>query len=343
MTTAIDIEWESFIQNCNTQHNNISNSTFQFKSNYDNIEEAPVDLPPVPNCSPINISTKTKIGYLNQMIQLKPVFWKVPIIPYNNESEGVVKKQMKFNSTTPEEVVEIEHKLINQRMVLTQILAHIDNPTGRIVYKDTRKISIGICKKDILSNRIKLKSAFYNCFVVLIRIFINNQFKEIHVKVFNTGKIEIPGIQSNEMFDYTVHKLISILQPFIEQTLTHLPNKVETVLINSNFTCNYYINREKLHNILKNKYNINSNYDPCSYPGIQCKYNYIDDKYLSFMIFRTGSVLMVGKCEDNTLNEIYDYLKNIFYTEYENIYTSSELIKKKKSKTKFKTVRLMIK
>ena len=32
----------------------------------------------------------------------------------------------------------------------------------------------------------------------------------------------------------------------------------------------------KLHHILKYKYRINSNYDPCSYPGIQCEFHYDD-------------------------------------------------------------------
>ena len=38
----------------------------------------------------------------------------------------------------------------------------------------------------------------------------------------------------------------------------------ETVLINSNFTCGYFVNREKLYNRLKFHYKINSAYDPCS-------------------------------------------------------------------------------
>ena len=37
------------------------------------------------------------------------------------------------------------------------------------------------------------------------------------------------------------------------------------------------------------------------------------------MIFRTGSVLIVGKCEENVLYKIYDFIKNILETEYETI------------------------
>ena len=54
-------------------------------------------------------------------------------------------------------------------------------------------------KKDIVSYRTKKKSAFYNCFVLIMRLLYNGIFREIHVKVFNTGKLEIPGIQNDQL------------------------------------------------------------------------------------------------------------------------------------------------
>ena len=96
----------------------------------------------------------------------------------------------------------------------------------------------------------------------------------------------------------------------------------ENVLINSNFNCGYYINREKLYNILRNKYNINAIYDPCSYPGIRCIYYYnFNDKVIkiSYMIFRTGSILIVGKCNESVLKIVYEYIKTLLMNEYINI------------------------
>jgi hypothetical protein len=55
----------------------------------------------VPKCSPLNISTKTKISYLNYPIDLKKVFWAIPLIKYHDPQVGVIKKQMKFNSLSP--------------------------------------------------------------------------------------------------------------------------------------------------------------------------------------------------------------------------------------------------
>ena len=68
-----------------------------------------------------------------------------------------------------------------------------------IKYKDIRKVTIGISKKDIVSYRVKQKGAFYNCFVLILRVHIG-VFKEFHVKIFNTGKIEIPVFNKWNIF-----------------------------------------------------------------------------------------------------------------------------------------------
>ena len=46
------------------------------------------------------------------------------------------------------------------------------------------------------------------CFVLILRIKINNIFKEFHIKVFNTGKLEIPGIQNEETFLIILEQII---------------------------------------------------------------------------------------------------------------------------------------
>ena len=158
--------------------------------------------------------------------------------------------------------------------------------------------------------------------------------------MFNTGKLEIPGVQNEVTFQLLLNQVIQILQPFVkDKVLSYKDNSEETVLINSNFNCGFFINREELYDILKMKYNIQSIYDPCSYPGIQCKFYYNPDvgiqcgsqiseenkslykniSEVSFMIFRTGSVLIVGKCDENVLMIIYEYLKVVLNNEYKNI------------------------
>ena len=185
-----------------------------------------------------------------------------------------------------------------------------------------------------------------------MRILHNDEFHEIHVKVFNTGKLEIPGIKDNEMLSKVLDSLVNILRNKMTEELSW-KSDIYTVLINSNFNCGFYINRAKLFEVIRFKYQISSVYDPCSYPGIQCKFYYdtrltgssqtgiapiemsSSIKKISFMIFRTGSVLIVGKCDEKELTDIYDFLCNLLTSEYSYIAeTGVEPIEKKVERVK---------
>jgi hypothetical protein len=379
-TLNIDDEWAKFLAKTNDdssdcEHNNSSDN-----------EEFEIEIPKIakkfglvaPEPTPIYISTKSKIAYLMDPIDLS-IFWDIPVIPYSTPNNGVIKKQIKFNSKTAEELNIIQQKLQKEIYYDEQVMAHIDNPNGRIKFKDIRKITVGISKKDIMSYRGKKKQAFYNCFVMIIRIKIDGVFREFHIKVFNTGKLEIPGVQSDEMFETVLKNIITILQPYVSTQLSYKQTS-DTVLINSNFNCGFYINRESLYDILKFKYNIQAIYDPCSYPGIQCKFYYNNDLQhdmqngmqlsasntnnmkdkkekakanalaninvieVSFMIFRTGSVLIVGMCEENVLNDIYAFLTQMLKNEFEHICQSligGSMLKDKKKKVRRKVVMIM--
>ena len=319
----------------------------------------------IPEPSEIYISTKSKIAYLTDAIDLK-IFWDIPVIPYATATNGVIKKQIKFNSKTPEELNDIQERIQKELYYEEHIMSHVDNPNGRVKFKDIRKITIGISKKDIMSYRSKKKQAFYNCFVMIIRLKVDGLFREFHIKVFNTGKMEIPGVQNDDMFELVLKNIVEILQPYTEKELSYKKTS-DTVLINSNFNCGFYIDRERLYDILKYKYNIHAIYDPCSYPGIQSKFYYNNDigiqtgiqinsenkdKYkniteVSFMIFRTGSVLIVGMCEENVLFEIYEFLKKLFKAEFNEIYQglidieSHNITKNKQKKIRKKQITVL--
>jgi hypothetical protein len=362
----IDQEWANFISpKCDNDDDDDDDNFID----PDELEIATANLSAeiteTPVATPIYISTKTKISYLNQQVDLKEIFWKIPVISYAEPKTGVIKKQIKINSATQEELDIVQEKLKKEKYFEEHIMTSIKNPNGRIKFKDIRKISIGISMKDIMSYRCKKKSAFYNCFVLILRIKIDATFKEFHVKIFNTGKLEIPGIQTESTFQKTLSVIIDILQPYFEDKLEYQADTTETVLINSNFNCGYYINREALFDILKYKYNIQSIYDPCSYPGIQCKFYHNPDvdiqtgsqiseenkaKYknineVSFMIFRTGSVLIVGKCDENVLFIIYEFLKNLLTNEFSQIgqqKAKGELVVNKDKKKKIRKKQVVV-
>ena len=345
---ACDDAWEHFLDD-------------DYSDDVEIQEEETVQNEVIPKCSDIYISTKTKISYLNNQVDLKKTFWQIPVIDYHDPKNGVIKKQIKYNFKDMNEVKEIETKLESENLVEQQSISKIDNPEGKVKFKDIRKISVGTCKKDILSYRSKKKSAFYNCYVLILRILIDDKYKECHVKVFNTGKLELPGIKSDESLDLILNTLVDILNINCNINIGVKKGvKSETVLINSNFSCNYFIDREKLVDILKQDYHLNTTYDPCSYPGIMSKFYYDSTKQdqtgiepsqedkkefkkrykeVSFMIFRTGSVLIVGKCETNELLEIYDFLKMVLHDEYYKIRQIVNAPKKQQKKAVKRKVR----
>ena len=209
---------------------------------------------------------------------------------------------------------------------------------------------------------------------MILRFDYDGAFREIHVKVFNTGKLEIPGILNSRLFDIVKSMILEYIQPLMDTPLEFLEsNSEDNVLINSNFNCGFFVNREKLYSILRSdKYGIESAYDPCSYPGVKCKFYFnneigfddvmqngriianernmkmseLDDnkKYteVSFMVFRTGSCLIVGNCSERILTFIYDFIKNILAVEYGNICVENDghVVKNKKTKLRKRTVQI---
>ena len=337
-------------------------------------------MEPVENLDSVNtiafselyISTKTKVLFINQPIDINIIFWKIPTVEYWKSDSGVIKKQMKIVSKDPAEYEELKQKLSSIPYYIDNVIKQIDNPGARrIKFKDERKITIGVSRKDIINSRGKIKNAFYNCFAMILRFQYQGKHKEIHVKVFNTGKLEIPGIINNELLYIVKGMILDILTPHLTTPVLFVDNEEDdNVLINSNFNCGFFINRDKLHTILRGeKYGIEAAYDPCSYPGVKCKFYFnnevgfdsdkqngkilpqdrnmkmselIDSKKyteVSFMVFRTGSGLIVGNCSDRILFYIFEFIKTIIEDEYLNIHVTNEMpiLKDKSLKIKKRT------
>lgn len=355
---TIDDEWNAFLSDeviCKSSTNNkILNND-------------------IPECEELYISTKTKVLFLNNNIDIDNIFWEIPILEYWKQETGIIKKQMKIVSKSPEELDILNEKLSKEYYYNVNIIKQIHNPDARrIKFKDERKITIGISKKDIMNSRGKVKNAFYNCFAIILRFYYNDCFREIHVKIFNTGKLEIPGILNNDILHIVKNMIIQLLKTSIPTIDFVEQNKNNNVLINSNFNCGFFINRDVLNIILKTKYGIDTSYDPCSYPGIKCKYYFNNEigynkelqngkishednvmkmnelnesnKYteVSFMIFRTGSCLIIGNCCEDILIYIYEFIKTILQSEYKEIVIHNETtnVKVKQEKIKKKTIKV---
>lgn len=358
----LDNEWEKFLNGGETNE----------------VDDEINDLGEAPKCEELYISTKTKLLYLNQSnINISRIFWNVPIVEYWKPDEGVIKKQMKVAAQSKEECEENTAKLKQTYYYTERIIKQIDNPIAKkIKFKDERKVTVGISTKNVMNYRGKDKGgAMFNCIALTFR-FRNdvNRFHEIHVKVFNTGKLEIPGVLNASLFDRVKTFILDTLRPYFEDPIGFKDIPSENVLINSNFECNYNVNRDALHSILRSdKYRIDTTYDSCSYPGVKCKYYFcnkngfdvekqsgvilpedsnltvdeliVSKKYtkVSFMIFRTGGCLIVGNCSEEVLMFVYDFVKKMLNDEYVNIYMKiDKLGEVEPKKTKLRKRKIMV-
>ena len=137
------------------------------------------------------------------------------------------------------------------------------------------------------------------------------------------------------------------------------------ILVNSNFKCGFCINQHKLRQIFTTKYNSMCIFNAGNqYTGLRTKYYYDTSKSpeeqtglyimtedsgeiktnrmsklvsypsniirVSYSIFRTGSVLISGKCDDDILMHVYRFIANLIKTEFEHIYMGDAEIKVKK-------------
>ena len=137
----VDAAWNAFMNN--------SNEVIK-------IEKNKIIPENIPKCSDLYISTKTIITYLNKSIDLKHIFPKIPILPYYERREGIIKKSMKYNFESNEELVSTLQLFKHAKFYTEYVLKkQMKSP-----FKDIRKISVGLSNKDIISYRKKKRVHF---------------------------------------------------------------------------------------------------------------------------------------------------------------------------------------
>jgi len=191
------------------------------------------EIPPCPVLQEkdLHFSTRTQSMRVNCDLNIEHLFWNLPVIDYWKPEEGIVKKEMKQIIETREDYERYEQRKIQLLETNPQILfrekvsKHIDNPHARKKkFKDVRKVSIGIIKRDIINAKKRDKNAFSNCFVVYLRFYHEGAFCENHVKVFNTGEMEIPGVHDYEVLETKIQSLLRrFFTPLIHSSPLPLP------------------------------------------------------------------------------------------------------------------------
>ena len=215
--------------------------------------------------------------------------------------------------------------------------------------KAQEKIVIGTCVRDELTKRKKSKNIFFNQSTLVVRRQYATSaegqplFKEVNIKLFKNGGIQMTGIPSDTFAQETLAWLAAELSSFSQPVLDGkaAPHRYNIQLINSDYQVNGNINREKLHEILVNEYNLFSSFESTIYQGCDTKYFYNEAapsdpnalegicaceemcagngdgrtlgqcKEITISPFHTGSVIITGARRFEQIEKAYIFINKI--------------------------------
>lgn len=204
----------------------------------------------------------------------------------------------------------------------------------------------------------KKTTSFQNSLTVVIRKYhyqVNkddlDKEKNINLKLFNNGSIQMSGCKDLEGVNYALNKLSIILQKGKTIKENGIKRKINFVddldkikvsgfkldMINCNYKVKVTINREKLNNLLIKK-KIKSSYEPCIRACVIIKYNppknNTTNKEISIFVFEQGNIIITGAKNQSQIEQGVEFINDIIITHLNDIQKSllDEVIRK----TKFK-------
>ncbi len=200
---------------------------------------------------------------------------------------------------------------------------------------------------------VNKKNKKYFANQLTLRIQYSSKYK-VNMKLFNNGRIGITGCKDNNIttniVEYIIEHInkIDINKDIVIKDKLELKN-LDIVLINSDFTCGFNINRDILYNILK-KMNLYVLYESDIYPGVNLKFFYNkvhfnkqlgichcdkkckgkglgielnNCKKITISIFQSGSIIITGARNNEQKEMAYYFINSVIKNNYNSIYKSS--------------------
>ncbi len=210
----------------------------------------------------------------------------------------------------------------------------------------------GISWKNIMQKpEKKKKTFFFNQATLVIRQEVGPfQWKEINVKLFRNGGIQMTGVRSEEMCWNAIRWLTVHLQTMCGKPVFEGPvnvHKMQIQLVNTDFSIGAKIKRDVLYKILSEKYHLTVSYEPSIYQGVKTKYFYNSQKpstcppgicpcdklckgtadgerlgeckKITISPFQTGQVIITGARTMSQINEAYDFMTRLFETHADEV------------------------
>lgn len=229
---------------------------------------------------------------------------------------------------------------------ISQIIIPLWWPGEGVLKMEHDKSVIGFASRDAFSKRGVSDKTFFNQSTIVVRKAINKeqtQFKEVNVKLFGNGGIQMTGIPAEEFAKETLTWLLNELYSVKANTPIFGTNptleKFKVQLINSDYQVACPINRTALHTILSRTYGLFSTFESTIYQGVNTKY-YFNDKHpdpdrpgiclcskrcrgqgsgsgpgeckrITMSVFQTGKIIITGGRYMYQLEEAYHFLNKV--------------------------------
>jgi TATA-box binding protein (TBP) (component of TFIID and TFIIIB) len=235
----------------------------------------------------------------------------------------------------------------NTSLNLTQLFEDIKTiliplwwPGEGVLKFEHRDQVIGQSHRDALTKRKISNKCFFNQSTLVVRRKSPSMpgWKEVNLKLFANGSVQMTGIASEEFGVETLEWLIAEVKQLPRSPWGGEPSVVNfnKQLINSDFSVGTSLRRDKLHEIITRQYNIFSILESTIYQGVNTKYYYNETsdkthpgqctckefcqgqgtgigegqcKRITISFFQTGNIIITGARHMKQINEAYEFVK----------------------------------
>ena len=173
---------------------------------------------------------------------------------------------------------------------------------------------------------------FYNQ-VTLICHNIKN--KNLNIKLFKNGSIQITGCKSVEHFTTTLSvvfglltekKILFINNKIVTKTFVNdisklnmtSINKFKITMINSNMATNVKIDRSLLYDIIKKIKTVHVEYDSCRHAAVRIYLN-TGERDIAIFVFESGAIIITGAKNKHDLNESFKFIIKTLYNNFRSV------------------------
>ena len=212
---------------------------------------------------------------------------------------------------------------------------------------------IGSSTRDVLTKRKITDKTFFNQATLVIRKKYKTGWKEVNVKLFANGGVQMTGVPTSEFSQDSINYVIDQIKKYDDEVFIvkddAMLTKFRVQLINSDYSINRQIQQEKLHKVLSNVYNLFSSHESTIYQGVNTKYYYnkkgnplrpgicecklsctgqgLGDgdgqcKRITISPFSSGKIIITGAREMDQINEAYEFFNEILKTHQMDILTA---------------------